>query len=132
MAKTKTIADLRKELVAKEARLQRLKAARDRLASQLGKLDREIAALSGQAAVRKGRNRPVKRPAMPKKGRHSLGDILAQMLKDKGSVRVADAAKMALDAGYKTTSKQFGNIVSQTFAVDDRFRKVRRGLFRLK
>jgi hypothetical protein len=47
-------------------------------------------------------------------------------------VRVGDAAKMDLGAGYKTTSKQFGNIVSQILATDDRFRKVRRGLFRLK
>jgi septal ring factor EnvC (AmiA/AmiB activator) len=132
MAKTRTIAHLRKELGAKEKELQRLQATRKKLASQVGKLDREIAALCGKPAVRKVRTKRVKRAIKRTKGGRSLGDVLAQVLKGKGSVRVGDAAKMALGAGYKTTSKQFGNIVSQILATDDRFRRVRRGLFRLK
>jgi len=132
MAKTRTIAHLRKELEAKGKQLQRLQATRKKLASQVGKLDREIAALCGKPAVRKVRTKRVKRAIKRTKGGRSLGDVLAQVLKGKGSVRVGDAAKMALGAGYKTTSKQFGNIVSQILATDDRFRRVRRGLFRLK
>lgn len=132
MAKTRTIAHLRKELGAKEKELQRLQATRKKLASQVWKLDREIAALCGEPAVRKVRTKRVKRAIKRTKGGRSLGDVLAQVLKGKGSVRVGDAAKMALGAGYKTNSKQFGNIVSHILATDDRFRKVRRGLFRLK
>jgi hypothetical protein len=132
MAKTRTIAHLRNELAAKEKQLQGLQATRKKLASQVERLDREIAALCGKPAVRKTRAKRVKPAVKRAKGGPSLSDVLAQVLKGKGSVRVGDAGKMALEAGYKTTSKQFGNIVSHILATDDRFRKVRRGLFRLK
>jgi chromosome segregation ATPase len=128
----KTIAQLQKELVAKEEQLERLQAARKKLASHMEKLDREIAALCGKQAVKKRRARRVKRAGRRARSGGSLGDVLAQVLKGKGSVRVGDAAKMALEAGYKTTSKQFGNIVSQALATDERFKRVRRGLFKLK
>ncbi|MGB2824260.1 MAG: hypothetical protein WBF17_25020, partial [Phycisphaerae bacterium] len=40
--------------------------------------------------------------------------------------------KLAVRAGYKSKSSQFGNIVSQTLSVDKRFKKIARGVYVLK
>lgn len=132
MAKTRTIEDLRKELATKERLLEKLHARRDELTSQLKDVDKQIAALAGKRT--RGQTQPKKpgKKAKRSAGKHSLGDVLANVLKDKGSVKVADAARMAIAAGYKTRSTQFGNIVSATLANDDRFSKVGRGLFKAK
>ncbi len=50
----------------------------------------------------------------------------------KRGVKVAEAAKLALAGGYKSASKQFGNIVSQALTTDKRFRKISRGVYALK
>ena len=132
MAKTRTIADLRKELSAKERQLEKLQAKRDQLSLQLEEVDKQIASLSGKTPQRKARSKKVGKKPKQSIGKESLGDVLAKALKDKGTVKVADAAQMAIAAGYKTQSKQFANIVSHTLANDDRFRKIRRGLFKVK
>lgn len=134
MPRTQSIADLRKELAAKEGQMARLRAQRAKLAKQLADLDRQIAALAGEAAparkpkrkkAPKGRKRAVRR------GR-SLADVLADALKGKGNIKVAQAAKLAIEAGYKSRSAQFGNIVSQTLSADKRFKKISRGVYALK
>ena len=50
----------------------------------------------------------------------------------KGNVKVAQATKLAVAAGYKSKSSQFGNIVSQTLSTDKRFKKIARGVYVLK
>ena len=132
MAKTRTIADLRKELSAKERQLEKLQAKRDQLSLQLEKVDKQIASLTGKTPQRKARSKKAGKKPKRSIEKESLGDVLAKSLKDKGTVKVADAAQMAIVAGYKTQSKQFANIVSHTLANDDRFRKIRRGLFKVK
>lgn len=133
----KSISDLKKELVTKERMLQKLSAKRDRLADKLSEADKRIAVLLGRgkrgpAAGRgkKGR-RGRKRGRKGRRSAGSLGSILEQVMRGKGSIKVKDAVEMVLAAGYKTKSKQFGNIVSQTLKADKRFRRVRRGLYKV-
>ena len=93
----------------------------------------EIFSSSGKLVIqRKTRVKKAGKRAKRTTGKESLGDVLARALKNKGTVKVADAAKMTIAAGYKTRSKQFANIVSATLANDDRFSKVRRGQFKAK
>lgn len=126
----KAIADLRRELEAKEAQLKELRARRRRIAGQLEVLDRRITAVSGtRPRPPRGKKAIAVPPRTRAKGRQSLSDVLATVLRGKGSVKVAEAAKLALAAGYQTSSSQFGNIVSQTLTSDKRFRKVARGVY---
>ncbi len=134
MPTTRSIADLRRELAAKESQMAKLRAQRDKVAKQLAGLDRQIAALGGEAApARKpARKRAPKDRTRAARSTRSLGDVLAEVLGNKGNVKVAQAAKLALEAGYKSKSAQFGNIVSQTLSVDKRFKKISRGVYVLK
>ena len=138
MPRIKTIAELRREIAVREKRLAQLQNQRKGLAKRLAGLDREIVALSGEAVVqrpsgRKKASRTIaaKRAGHPRRGA-SLGDVLANVMAGAGNVKVADAAKTALKAGYKTKSSQFGNIVSQALSTDKRFEKISRGIYALK
>lgn len=129
----KTIMELRKEIEARERQLKRLQVQRRKIAGQLEVLDRRIAAVSGTGRRRKRAKRakraiPV-RPRARARGKQSLSDVLAVVLQGKGAVKVADAAKLALAAGYKSASSQFANIVSQALTKDKRFRKIGRGVY---
>ncbi len=133
MPRTRTIAQLRRELAAKERRLEALQAKHSGLAAQLASVDREMAKLEGGAALSRKARKRVAGPSRSKtRNRQSLADVLADVLRGKGSARVAEAAKLALAAGYKSASKQFGNIVSQTLTGDKRFWKTARGVYALK
>ena len=119
----RTIAELRAELAAKEKQVSKLRAQRQKVMKQLAAIDGEIAALGGRAVKRKPKSEKKtatktvvrKRQARTKP---SLADVLAQVLVGKGDVKVAGAAKLARAAGYKSTSSQFGNIVSQALGGD--------------
>ena len=132
----RTIAELRAELAAKEKQVSKLRAQRQKVMRQLATLDGEIAALGGKAVKRKPKSKKKatkktvtrKRPA---KTKHSLADVLAQVLAAKGDVKVADAAKLARAAGYKSMSSQFGHVVSQALGADKRFKKISRGVYAL-
>lgn len=130
----KTIAELRREIQAKERQLGKLQTRRRALARQLDGIDRRIAGLVGKK-VPTGKAAPKRVVARARRAARkgpSLSNVLAGVLKGKGSVKVADAAKMALAAGYKSASDQFANIVSQTLSGDRRFRKISRGVYALK
>ena len=138
MSKTMTIAELRKQLAAKEAKLAKLQMKRGKVAKQLAALDSEIASLGGGPVKtkRKGRKKVAKKTAARRgkrtKGGPSLADVLAKVLVGKGEMKVAEAAKLAIGAGYKSSSSQFGNIVSQTLSGDKRFKKIARGIYAMK
>ena len=138
MAKTMSIIGLRKALAAKERQLTTLQTQRQKIAKQLASIDDEIAALGGEPVKgkRKARRKAskkivAKRVKRTKRGQ-SLADVLAEVLVGKGNVKVAEAAKLAVGAGYKSKSRQFGNVVSQTLSVDKRFKKIARGVYVLK
>ena len=134
MPRTRSIADLRKELAAKEGQLAKLRAQRDKLAKRLTGIEREIAVLDGRPVKikRKGRKKAAAKKGRRASGGPSLADVLARVMADKGNVKVAEAAKLALGAGYKSKSSQFGNIVSQTLSGDGRFKRIARGVYALK
>jgi hypothetical protein len=62
----------------------------------------------------------------------SLTSVLEKAFGRKGKLTVAEAAKAVVRAGYRSKSKDFGNIVSMALAKDKRFRRVRRGLYALR
>ena len=62
MPTTQSIADLRRELAARERQVAKLRARRDKVARQLADLDRQIAALAGEAA-------PARKPERKKTAR---------------------------------------------------------------
>ena len=134
MPRTRSITDLRKELAARETQLAKLRAQRDKLVKQLAGIEREIAVLGGGPVKikRKGRKRIAAKKGKRATGEPSLADVLARVMENKGNVRVAEAAKLALEAGYKSKSSQFGNIVSQMLSADKRFKKIARGIYALK
>ena len=132
-----SIAELRAEIAAKEKHVSKLRAERQKVARQLAALDRDLAAVGGRAAKAKPKaakkaKRKIAAKKKPAKRRPSLADVLAQALAGKGNVKVAEAGKLALAAGYRSTSSQFGNIVSQALTADKRFKKVSRGVYALK
>ena len=64
--------------------------------------------------------------------RISLAGSLANALKAKSPLSVAEATKAVLKRGYKSKSKIFRTIVGQTMAKDNRFKSVKRGVYALK
>ena len=137
MARTKTIAELRRELATRNRQLDKLKTQRSQVARQLAAVDRKIAALEGEPVsvspkrAKKAGKRTAKRAGRAGR-RKSLPDVLAEAMAGKGKVKVAEAAKLVVAAGYKSKSAQFGNIVSQALSSDPRFRKVSRGIYALR
>jgi len=134
MPRTRSIAELHKELAAKEGQLAKLRAQRGKLARQLTGIEREIAVLDGRPVKikRKGRKKVAARKGRRARVGPSLADVRARVMAGKGNVKVAEAAKLARKAGYKSKSGQFGNIVSQTLSGDGRFKKIARGVYALK
>ena len=148
--RTKSIQELENELAAKHKRLQKLQKQRNRLARDLEAVDREMHELqggkgrpgpkpgqkkttkktakktspqSGKKAPRRARRRPTGKP---------LVDYIAEALgKADGPMRVKEVVQAVQDGGYKSTSKDFYNIVAATLR-DDRFEKVARGQYQLK
>jgi hypothetical protein len=136
MPRTRTLAQLESEL------LEKLRSIRDEVASQLANLDHRIEALSGKAAVvRRGgrRGRGPGRPKVIRRGGRVVGGVpgkplkafLVEALQAGGSMRALDLTKAVLDAGYKTHDRNFRQTVASALASDRRFRRVRRGIYKL-
>jgi len=140
MAKSKSVAELRKELAVKERQLDRLKAKRSKMAGELERLDKAIARLSGKPAAggKSGRKkRTTKKRAKKKRRRRpknkaGLADTLAQVLKGKEAVSIDQAVDLVRKAGYKSKSKNLRGLIRQRLSGDDRFKSVGRGVYALK
>jgi len=131
--RTKTIAKLRLELATTERKLKTLTARRSKLAVELSAIDREIAKLGGEGIPGKeGGAKPAPKRRKMARNKQSLADVLASVLKGKSGVKAAEAANLALAAGYKSESKQFANIVTQALSTDKRFRKVSWGVYAVR
>ncbi len=145
-----SIQELRRALAAKERQLEKLAARREKLLASLADVDEEIASLGGAAAppaAKPGRKKPGPKPkakkakkakASKKAGRKkrgggkALGDVLANILADApDGIRVKNAMNEALKAGYKTNAKDFYGIVAAALRDDERFTKVKRGVYKL-
>ena len=137
MPKTKSIAELEREIAAKEKQLKGLAAERATVAKRLMKLDRQIAQLGGEAvpsgqAGKKAAKKKVPRKQKRAKNTISLKNALVKALIGKKGVTVGDAMDAVLASGYKTTSKGFRSIVNQTLIKDKQFKNVGRGKYALK
>ena len=129
---SKSIIDMERELASKKELLKKLKTKKAAILKRLKSTDRQISSVMGRGRKRIARRG---RPAKQRTKRRSslvLSDVMVKVMKGKGSLKVADVAKSVVKAGYKTRSKTFGNIVSHTLKKDERFTKVRRGLYKLK
>lgn len=136
MARIKSIAELNRQLQAQQKRLVKLQSQRVKLLAGLRTVDRQIAALTGQAppapvrvakagkkAARRGRKGGARKSLTA-----CLIDILASA---KGSVRAMDLAGAVIKAGYVTKDKNFKNTVAKTLGKDKRFKRVGRGMYKL-
>jgi hypothetical protein len=135
MPKIRTVAGLRAELAAKEEQLAALLAQRRTLAKQIEKIDRGIAALSGDRR-RARRKATVKAPAarrrkIPKNTKPLAAYIAEVLAKARGGMRVKDVMPAVRAAGYKTSSKGFYGLVAAALQ-GDAFRRTGRGVYVLR
>jgi hypothetical protein len=130
--------DLLRELEKRKEQLTGLQRRRARLATDLEKLDREIAALAGLGRTGKVRQRasaPAKaRPNRRAKNKMGLADAVASVMKEsRDPMSAAEAAAAVKKAGYKSKSAGFEHIVAQTLGKDRKklFKRVSRGRYTL-
>lgn len=123
-------AALAAELARRQRRIQTLQRRHQRLVTEAEKLRLEIEALGGSIGAAAGALRPI---AEPPRRRNPLGLIDALKAAFSGGVLSAgDAAKKVLEAGYRSNSSNFRQIVNQALAKGDHFERVERGLYRVK
>ncbi len=124
-----SVADLQAEISRRQKSAGKLVRQRNRLLTQLNKLDRLISQSGGQAAKRTRGSASGRRRA---KNESSLSQALHGLLKGK-TMSVTDAATKVQEAGYKTTSPSFRTIVNQTLINHSKlFRRVDRGQYTSK
>lgn len=132
-----SLAKVATEALKKE--LQRRLEALPKLIAQRDELNARIAELEALGAAEKAPE-PTKVPAPRRRGRRakrakslmSLASTLAEVLKTKDSMSIAEATAGVRASGYKSKSKDFPNLVSMTLANDKRFERVARGVYRLR
>ena len=156
MPKTKTIAELRRELSAKEQQLTKLRKQREQLAAKLKTVDKQIRGLAGEPAAeprkkaakkkterKKTAKKAVKGPAKKVRGgkaakarrrkvvkQKPLVVCLTEALrKAKGKMRAQDLAAAVVKAGYVTKDKRFKGTVAKALAEKKQFKRVGRGLY---
>ncbi|MDY6913209.1 MAG: hypothetical protein SVT52_01950 [Planctomycetota bacterium] len=157
--RAKSISQLRKELATKKKQLKKARTRRAKLTAQLAAVDHEITKLTGKAAparrkkarkaakkakrvkkVRKarkaGRKKSAKRTKATRRKRTTRKPLLTHLKlvlgRAKGGLRVKDAAAAVVKSGYTTKSKDFYSIVATTLRDKDNFRRVGRGIYKLK
>lgn len=124
---------LQAELRRRQSAVKPLLRKRAALASKIAAIDAQLGLLgqvasAGAPAQRKGPGRRGPRA----KNAMGLVQVLQKVMSGK-PLGVADAAKAALAAGYKTNSGNFRTVVNQTLLVNkDKFKKVSRGLYTTK
>ncbi|MCJ7544338.1 MAG: hypothetical protein MUP47_07205 [Phycisphaerae bacterium] len=136
--RTKTIAELRRELRVKERVLGRLVLLRRRLAARLAALDRRIASLHGAArwvgARATGRRAKARRGRGRRKratGKPLVSYIHATLARAKRGMRAKDVTKAVVKAGYRTYSKDFYGIVAAALRDTSKFKRLKRGIYTL-
>ena len=133
--RSKTIAQLRSELAAKERELDKLFTQRGKIEARLGALDRKIMAIGGEipsGGPKRGRRA---KPA-GRRGRRRTGKPLIQYIRQvlasapKG-MRAGHVTKAVIAAGYRSRSKEFNRIVAATLRKTPGIKRVSRGVYKL-
>jgi len=137
--KDPTINELRRQLATKERQLARAVSRREKALATLEAIDEEIRALGAKIPVAKrrkrrkaaGRAKPVARRKGGRRGK-PLAEYVVRVLKGaEDGLRVKEIEAAVKKAGYKTRSKDFYGIVAAAVREDDRFKKLRRGVYAL-
>ena len=125
--------ELLAEIDRRPARARVLLAERKRILAQMATLEAELriirpnecgAAPTGEPAL--AEPRPRRQPA---RNSISLADALALAVEVRATVSPAEAAQLVLSNGYQSTAKNFGMVVANALAKDERFRRVGRGRY---
>jgi hypothetical protein len=119
---TLSAADLKAELRRREKRVSSLVSKRDRIASKLKALDKQIASMGG--AVGTGiRTRP--------RNKMNLVEAMSKVLNGK-TMSVTEVVEAVQKAGYQTTSPSFRIIVNQALLSSGKFKRIARGQYTAK
>ncbi len=118
-----SLASLRKEIDRRLAGLDGLKTKRNKLANELENIDRQIAAIGGEAAPANGRRKKAAKQAVEKAGPKPkratgkpLAEYVADVLKAEGGLAVKEIEDRVRKAGYPTTAKRSYNQVATMLA----------------
>jgi len=153
VAKHLSIAELERELNARQKALETLASRHKSLASELQGLESEMASIRGTGSAGRTGGRPARkarrgRPpgraaaasasragrvdgrARRSKNEMTLPDAIAAAMKVGAVVSPKQAAGLVKAAGYKTASKTFGIQVATTLAKDKRFKRMGRGQYK--
>jgi hypothetical protein len=123
--------ELKKEIVRRQRALPKLIAKRDELNCQIAELE----ALGAAKPTAKRGRKPGKRRArrtMRAARSGSLASALVEALKANGRLTVAQAVEAVRMAGYKSKSRNFQTIVGITLSQGKQFKRVKRGVYKLK
>jgi hypothetical protein len=117
--------ELNRELERREVNAIKLTKKRDMLLRELDSIEQQLAGSGVGGGVNTRRSSMGRRP----KNVMTLGDALAQSMDVRAHVSPAEASQLVIANGYKTTSKHFNMMVSNTLAKDPRFKRVSRGQY---
>lgn len=105
-----SVAQLERMLSERKNRLDGLHRKQERLRSELDKVEDEIAVLEGRRASSRFPRQPINR-AKNDKPLHT--HVLELLAKNKKGLTLSGLAEKVLEAGYKTTSTNFNNVLYQ-------------------
>ena len=136
--RAKTIAQLRRELAARERQLDKLLAQRGKIDAALQALDRKIMAIGGEIPFGGAKRGRVAKPSAARRGRRGprtgkplvayIRQVLAAAPKGMRAIEVKDAV---IAAGYSSKSSDFARIVAATLRKTPGIKRVSRGVYKL-
>ena len=106
-----SVAELERLLTGRKSKLESLIKKRGRLQKELVRVDKQISVLEGRKTVARSVNRRGKRPKNAKPLHVHAKEILA---KNKKGLPLGSLKRKIIDAGYKSRSKNFGNVLYQS------------------
>ena len=124
-----TIREMKLEIQRRQAGVAKLEKKRKKILGQLAAVDKQIAGITGGGGAKRGR-KPGRRPGGKRPvNKVNLSDSIAGVLKKDKPSKIAVVVKAVLKSGYKSNSKNFRLIVTQTLVKDKRFKSAGRGLY---
>jgi hypothetical protein len=123
------------EAVLDRRKREALQQERRELADRLAEVERELAELGAAPAKRGRKKKAAKKKGRGRKGPRggaTLGNKLAQILGGAGGpMKLVDIVQAVEKSDYSSKSKYLRSMINQTLSKDSRFKKVRRGTYKL-
>ncbi len=129
---TVPMADLLAEVDRRRRRAAAIVRTCERVRDEIARIDGELAGMreDGPAEEAGPGPRAAGRPRVPRaENAVTLADAIAIAVEVRATVTPAEAAKLVLANGYKTTSKTFGVAVTTTLAKHAGFKRVGHGQY---